>query len=163
MSIKNVLALFGAVMLFAGLVAWQLHVPEGPTANSVIYAQDSNYLKDLAPGTAGQFLKTNGANAAPSWASAPVATGAGLTITTGTITLDGSNPSTAAHGLTQIYSCAFTDRRSAAPGDEVMFFTYTTSPTLINLYAWTNTSGTDPTLVASSDNNDVVDYLCIGS
>lgn len=59
------LALFGVVMLMSGLLAWRLHVPEGPAAGDIIYGENSNYLTDLTPGTSGQVLMTQGAGTAP--------------------------------------------------------------------------------------------------
>lgn len=148
-------ALFGAVMLFAGLVGWTLHVPQGPSPNSVIYAEDSNYLKDLAPGTSGQCLKTNGTGSAPSWEDC-------LKVVGLSVTLDGTNPSSVAHGLTAVTACSEMNLRSTAPGDEVTAFTYVVNGANIDLYAWT-TNGTDPTLIDSTDANDVVKLICVGT
>lgn len=159
---KNVLALFGAVMLLSGVLAWTLHVPEGPTTNSVIYAVDRNNLKDLAPGTAGQALITNGSGSAPSWGNVALATGTGTRIAGVTVVLDGSNPTPAVTGLTTIDACALTNVRSATPGDEVTTLTYVATGGTANVYAWT-TSGTDPTLLGSGDANDVIAVLCTGT
>lgn len=93
------------------------------------------------------------------------ATATAWKIAAGTITLDGTNPSSATTGLAAIIACAVVDKRSVAPGDEVLMFTTITTATAgqLDVYAWMNTSGTDPTLVASTDSNDLVDYICIGS
>lgn len=82
----------------------------------------------------------------------------------GSITLDGSNPSSATTGLATIVSCSVIDKRSVAPGDEVSTFTTITSAVAgrLDVYAWVG-SATDPTLAASADADDVVDYLCIGT
>lgn len=55
----------------------------------ILYANTTSTLTKLSPGTSGQFLKTNGAGAAPSWASAggsgtvtSVAAGNGMSFTT---------------------------------------------------------------------------------
>lgn len=158
---QSMFALFGAVMLCAGLVGWTLHVPQGPAANSMIYAEDSNYLKDLAPGTSGQCLKTNGTGSAPSWVDC-VTGAAGLKVVGLSVTLDGTNPSSVAHGLTAVTACSEMNLRSTAPGDEVTAFTYVVNGANIDLYAWT-TNGTDPTLIASTDANDVVKLICVGT
>lgn len=81
----------------------------------------------------------------------------------GTVTLDGSNPSSFAHGLTSVTVCQLTDVRSTAPGDEVGMLTYVVNGANIDVYAWMNTGGTDPTLVASTDANDVIAYFCVGT
>jgi hypothetical protein len=161
MPIKNMLALFGAVVLVAGLAGWMLHVPEGTSPGDIIYG-DYNYIKNLAAGTSGQFLKTNGAGSAPSWANAAIATGAsGVMVAGGTVTLDGANPATAATGLTYITACSLTNVRAATPGDEVTHLTYIASGAVLNVYQW-NTDGTDPTLKAAGDANDVIAWVCTG-
>lgn len=83
----------------------------------------------------------------------------------GTITLDGTNPSSATTGLATIISCQVTDKRSTAPGDDPDWLTTATAATAgqLDVYAWKNTGGTDPTLVASTNASDTIDYLCIGS
>ena len=162
-QIHNVLALFGVVMLVSGLLAWRLHVPEGPAAGDIIYGENSNYLTNLAAGTSGQALVTQGAGSAPAWANVALATSTGVRLAAGTLTLDGSNPSTAATGLTSISACTLTMNRSAAPGDEVAVLSYTASGGTLSAYAWTNTGGTDPTLAASTDNNDVIAWMCQGT
>lgn len=82
----------------------------------------------------------------------------------GSITLDGTNPSSATTGLATIVACTVTDNRATAPGDEVSTFTTGTAATAgqLDVYAWVG-SATDPTLAASTDSNDVVDYICIGT
>lgn len=159
---KNVLALFGAVMLISGLLAWRLHVPEGPAAGDIIYGENSNYLTNLPAGTSGQALVTQGAGSAPAWANVALATSTGARMSSGTVTLDGTNPSTAATGLTTVSACSLTNVRSATPGDEVTTLTYTTSGSTLNVYAWT-TNGTDPTLLGSGDANDVIAWICQGT
>lgn len=83
----------------------------------------------------------------------------------GTITLDGSNPSSATTGLSTITACAIAQKRNDTPGDDpVAFTTYTTAVAgRLDIYAWKNTAGTDPTLVASTDSDDVIDYVCVGT
>lgn len=82
----------------------------------------------------------------------------------GTVTLDGTNPSSATTGLAAIVACTVVDKRSVAPGDEVSTFTTITNAVAgrLDIYAWVG-SATDPTLAASTDADDTVDYVCIGS
>lgn len=83
----------------------------------------------------------------------------------GQITLDGSNPSSATTGLVTIVACQTTDNRATAPGDDPSWLTIGTQATAgqLDVYAWKNTAGTDPTLVASTNASDVIDYICIGT
>ncbi len=162
-DLKAVLALFGTVMLLSGLLAWRLHVPEGPAAGDIIYGENLNYLTNLAAGTSGQVLITQGAGSAPTWANAALATSTGARMSSGTLTLDGTNPTTAATGLTSISSCVLTNRRSATPGDEVTTLTWmATGAATLEVYAWT-TNGTDPTLLGSGDANDIIGWICMGT
>lgn len=87
-----------------------------------------------------------------------------LKIAAGTITLDGSNPSSATTGLAAITACAVTNKRSDTPGDDPLIFTMATAAVAgrLDVYAW-KTDGADPTLVASTDNDDTIDYVCIGT
>jgi hypothetical protein len=92
------------------------------------------------------------------------ATATAWKLAAGTVTLDGTNPSSATTGLAAIIACTVVDKRSVAPGDEVSTFTTITSAVAgrLDIYAWVG-SATDPTLAASTDSDDVVDYVCIGS
>lgn len=160
---KNVLALFGAVILVSGLVAWRLHVPEGPAAGDIIYGENSNYLTNLAAGTSGQALITQGAGSAPAWANVALATSTGVRMSAGSVVLDGANPTTAATGLTTVSVCTLTPISASALGDNLMALSYTATQPTINIYAWTNTSGTDPTLVASTNSTIAVAWMCQGT
>lgn len=160
---KNVLALFGAVILISGLVAWRLHVPEGPAAGDIIYGENSNYLTNLAAGTSGQALITQGAGSAPAWANVALATSTGVRMSAGSVVLDGANPTTAATGLTTVSVCTLTPISASALGDNLMALSYTATQPTINIYAWTNTSGTDPTLVASTNSTIAVAWMCQGT
>ena len=162
-QIRNVLALFGVVMLVSGLLAWRLHVPEGPAAGDIIYGENSNYLTNLAAGTSGQLLKTNGAGSAPSWANAALATSAGIMMSAGRVVLDGANPTTAATGLTTVSSCTLTPIGSSALADNLTALSYTATTPTMNIYAWTNTGGTDPTLAASTNSTIEIAWMCQGT
>ena len=71
-------------------------------------------------------------------------------IVSGTAVLDGSNPTPIATGLTRVTGVALTLGGSSAPGDNTSVLTYAISGGTVNVYAWKNTGGTDPTLVAST-------------
>lgn len=81
----------------------------------------------------------------------------------GTVTLDGSNPTPITTGLSSISGVTLTQQGSTAPGDDPVYLTVTTSSGTANVYAWKNTGGTDPTLVASTDNATVVQWIACGS
>ena len=71
-------------------------------------------------------------------------------VKSGIVALDGSNPTAVVTGLTSISAVTLTLQGSAAPGDSTEVLTYTVSGGTISVYAWKNTGGTDPTLVAST-------------
>lgn len=88
---------------------------------------------------------------------------AGYKLARGTITLDGSNPSTAASGLTTIISCTVDGPAAAAiPGDDPMGAVPFINSTNLDVYAW-KTDGTDPTPVASTNNAAVFYWTCVGT
>lgn len=65
-------------------------------------------------------------------------------------TLDGSNPTPITHGLTTCLAFVATLIGNTAPGDNTSVLTAEISTTVVNVYAWKNTGGSDPTLVAST-------------
>ncbi|MGY3359752.1 hypothetical protein ACVWZK_006415 [Bradyrhizobium sp. GM0.4] len=82
----------------------------------------------------------------------------------GAAALDGSNPTPIATGLTTIVAACVTLRGTAAPGDNTSVLTtdFTGSDGTLNVYAWKNTTGTDPTLVASTG-TETFDWIAIGT
>lgn len=78
--------------------------------------------------------------------------------------LDGSNPTPIATGLATIVAAGVQLRGTAAPGDNTSVLTtdYTGSDGTLNVYAWKNTGGTDPTLVASTG-TETFDWWAIGT
>lgn len=64
--------------------------------------------------------------------------------------LDGANPTVINTGLKSIKAVSLALKGSAAPGDGTSVLTYDTSGGTLSVYAWKNTGGTDPTLVAST-------------
>lgn len=78
--------------------------------------------------------------------------------------LDAANPTPIATGLSAIAFAAVQLRGTAAPGDNTSVLTvdYTGSDGTLNVYAWKNTGGTDPTLVASTG-TETFDWFAVGS
>lgn len=89
--------------------------------------------------------------------------GNALVLASGTVTLDGSNPTAISTGLTTVTAASFICVTSSAPADGPATFTYTASGGDISLYAWENTSGTDPTLAASTNNTAVIAWMATGT
>ena len=88
---------------------------------------------------------------------------AGYKLARGAITLDGSNPSSAATTLATIVSCTVSGPAAASiPTDDPMGAIAFINSTSIDLYAW-KTDGTDPTPVASTNNTAVFYWICIGT
>jgi|SRR5581483_4523265 len=84
----------------------------------------------------------------------------GIRIVTGTVQLDGGNPTPinlSAYGV-QCLGGVVSIRNASAPGDDPVVVTCNPSSATLNVYAW-KTDGTDPTLVASTDNAVVVDFV----
>lgn len=86
-------------------------------------------------------------------------------IARGEATLDGSNPTTAATGLTTIVAATVSLKQATAPGDDPSWLScnYTGSDGNLDIYAWKNTGGTDPTLVASTNSSAVVSWIAVGT
>ncbi len=82
----------------------------------------------------------------------------------GAAALDGSNPTPVTTGLTTIVSAVAQLRGTAAPGDNTSVLTtdFSGSDGTLNVYAWKNTSGSDPTLVASTG-TETFDWIAIGT
>lgn len=80
----------------------------------------------------------------------------------GTVTLDGSNPTPVTTGLTTIDAAQVSLNSSSAPGDDPSWLSCDWTGGTLNIYAWKNTGGTDPTLVASTNNSAVVSWVVFG-
>jgi hypothetical protein len=96
---------------------------------------------------------------------AVIALGAAMKLAKGSAAaLDGSNPTPISTGLATITSASVTLRGTAAPGDNTSVLTcdYSGSDGTLNVYAWKNTGGTDPTLVASTG-TETFDWIAIGT
>lgn len=129
-----------------GAAGAQVYINEGTTSSCAFKALGSQAAGGVA-------------------ATAVVGVAAGYKIARGTVTLDGSNPTTAATGLTTIVAACTSLKQTAAPGDDPSWLShsYTGSDGNLDIYAWKNTGGTDPTLVASTNNTATVDWIAIGT
>lgn len=86
-----------------------------------------------------------------------------LKVKTGTVALDGTNPTDVATGLTTIIGAAVSLKQATAPGDDPSWLSCDWSGGTLSIYAWKNTGGTDPTLVASTNSTAVISYIAIGT
>ncbi|MCC7139780.1 MAG: hypothetical protein IT460_15260 [Planctomycetes bacterium] len=69
----------------------------------------------------------------------------------GEAALDGANPTPVDTGLTTVLGFVATLKGSVAPGDNTSVLTAVIDTDgVVNVHAWKNTGGTDPTLVAST-------------
>lgn len=75
---------------------------------------------------------------------------AGSLVKYGATALDGANPTSVAHGLSTCVAFLTQLVGAVAPGDNTSVLTASINGASVDVYAWKNTSGTDPTLVASS-------------
>jgi hypothetical protein len=83
-------------------------------------------------------------------------------VKSGTVTLDGTNPTPVTTGLTTITTAVATIKQSTTPGDDPVCITVDYSGGDLNIYAWKN-NGTDPTLVASTNSTATIDWIAVGS
>lgn len=85
----------------------------------------------------------------------------------GVATLDGSNPTSVTTGLATVVSATVALKSSTAPGDDPSWFSVDfgggVTAGQLDIYAWKNTGGTDPTLVASTNSSAVVSWIAIGT
>lgn len=90
--------------------------------------------------------------------------GSGLRLVTGTVTLDGGNPTPVPliGYLESVSTGVATLEGSGALGDDPNQITTAVSGSTLNVYAWKNISGTDPTYVASTNNSRLVNFMAIG-
>lgn len=91
----------------------------------------------------------------------------GRRLIAGQVTLDGANPTPIALAsyLRQVTGGVVSIQGSATPGDDPVAVTCLPNVTTIStldVYAWKNTTGTDPTLVASTDNARIIDFIAWG-
>jgi hypothetical protein len=94
-----------------------------------------------------------------------LAGGQAYRVARGEVTLDGSNPTPVTTGLNTIVAAQATLKSSSAPADDPSWVSvdYTGSDGTLNVYAWKNTGGTDPTLVASTNSAAVFCWTAWGT
>ncbi len=114
----------------------------------------------------GGALQVAGSDRTAALATAPAGVAAGYKIARGEVTLDGGNPTAITTGLATVVACTVALKAAATPGDDPTSFSvdYAGAVTAgtVNLYAY-KTNGTDPTLVASTDNAAVVSWIAVGT
>jgi len=152
------------VLTATGAVTWEIPLKGGMTKYSLLFASDTAHLQQITPGTSGQLLSSGGTAAAPSWVNGALGVGTGYKIARGQVTLDGSNPTQASHGLTTVAACTLTNNRtSAMSSGEPTVLTYATAATsTLNVYAW-YFGATISSVTASTDSTDVISWMCVGT
>ena len=82
----------------------------------------------------------------------------------GEVTLDGANPTVIDTGFRGIVAAAVVQKTASSPADDPSGFTvnYSEASGLLSIYAWKNTGGTDPTLVASTNSAAVISVVAVG-
>ncbi len=84
----------------------------------------------------------------------------------GEVTLDGSNPTSVTTGLTTIIGAQASLKTATAPGDDPSWLSVDYGGGVpagrLDVHAWKNTGGTDPTLVASTNNTAVISWVAVG-
>lgn len=88
--------------------------------------------------------------------------GAAMNVVSGEVTLDGSNPTTVATGLTTISGAVAVVKKATSPADDPVALTVDYSGGNLSIYAW-KTDGADPTLIASTNNSAVISYIAVGA
>ena len=78
------------------------------------------------------------------------------------VALDGSNPTSVAHGLTTCVAAFASLTGSVALGDGTHQLTVVINGANLDIYGWKPTSGSDPTLVAS-DGTESFNWFAIGT
>ena len=95
-------------------------------------------------------------------AVAGVAAGYKLARSAAPVALDGSNPTSVAHGLATCVAAFACLAGTAAPGDGTHVLSVAINGANLDVYGWMPTSGTDPTLVASTGTENF-HWIAIGS
>jgi len=85
----------------------------------------------------------------------------GRSLQYGEIALDGSNPTPIVTRFRSVKAVSLALKGAVAPGDNTSVLTYDISGGTVNVYAWRNTGGTDPTLVASTG-TETLSYVIVG-
>lgn len=84
-------------------------------------------------------------------------------IARGSTALDGTNPTPVATGLASVIAFIPALQGAVAPGDSTSVLTVgAKTGGSVDVYAWKNTGGTDPTLVASTG-TETFDWIAVGT
>lgn len=85
----------------------------------------------------------------------------GKEILTGTVDLDGANPTPVTTGFTTIDHVHVALTGSTAPGVSTTTFSWEADGNVVNIYAWKPTGSGNATMVAS-DGTETVSYVIVG-
>lgn len=134
------------------------YIEEFPSTADFL-ARTPDRSNKLAIGSVAETLYVNKGGLA-----VPVTIGAGR-VARGTATLDGTNPTPVATGLTTIVAATATLKSTAAPGLDPTLITvgYSGTDGTLNLYAWKPTGAGDATLIASTNATATVDWVASGT
>lgn len=124
-------------------------VSAGTATASKAVVLDANKAVDVVR-TASLRIGTSGSEVDKTNVVIGAAAGIKINASATPLALDGSNPTSFAHGLTTCTSAFAQLVGSAAPGDSTSVLTCVINGANVDVYAWKNTGGTDPTLVAST-------------
>lgn len=119
---------------------------------------------NVASGGALKFAGTDKTAALAAAVATPVAgVAAGYKLARGEAALDGGNPTPIDTGLTTVIAFVATLKGSAAPGDNTSVLTALIGVAgSVDVHAWKNTGGSDPTLVASTGTESFY-WIAIGT
>lgn len=144
--------------------AAELNVLHGVTAGTAAASKavvlDSSKKIDVLDITQ---LKVGGTDLTTVATNAVDGLAAGYKVARGTVTLDGSNPTPAATGLTTIVACSLMPQGSSAPGLDPVSFWGNPSGATLNIYAYKSTSNADPTQIDSTNAAVIVHWACVGT
>ncbi|RJP54309.1 MAG: hypothetical protein C4583_03020 [Anaerolineaceae bacterium] len=110
----------------------------------------------------GGALKIAGTDRTAALATAPAGVAAGYKIARGETALDGSNPTSVAHGLTTCIAFVAMLKGTAAPGVGTSVLTANINGANVDVYAWKVTAAGDATLIASTGTESFY-WIAIGT
>jgi hypothetical protein len=91
----------------------------------------------------------------------------GFKLAQGEVTLDGSNPTSITTGLATIVAATASLKTATAPADDPSWTSVDYGGAVpagrLDVHAWKNTGGTDPTLIASTNSTAVLSWIAIGT
>ncbi len=159
-----ILALFDATSITQAMVGQRMYVVDDHTFD------DTKGTNGISAGILAEYVSTTSGwlfIAASQIGDGLVGVANGYKIARGEVTLDGSNPTPVTTGLATVVAANASLKQTAAPGDDPSWLSvdYGGSVTAgeLDIYAWKNTGGTDPTLVASTNNTAVISWIAIGT